>query len=59
MYFLGFSLLRLVSVHARIRIFEIFVRNEILSRVIVTNNAGSELDERVYLLLIHAASNHT
>jgi hypothetical protein len=29
----------------------------ILSRVLVTNNAGSGLDERVYLLLIHTTSN--
>jgi hypothetical protein len=31
----------------------------ILSRVLVTNNAGSGLDERVYLLLIHTTSNYT
>jgi hypothetical protein len=33
--------------------------NKVLSRVLVTNNAGSGLDERVYLLLIHTASNYT
>jgi hypothetical protein len=33
-------------------------RNLILSRVLVTNNAGSGLDERVYLLLIHTTSNY-
>jgi hypothetical protein len=32
---------------------------KILSHVLVTNNAGSELDERVYLLLIHTTSNHS
>jgi hypothetical protein len=31
----------------------------ILSRALVTNNAGSGLDERVYLLLIHTISNYT
>jgi hypothetical protein len=30
-----------------------------MSRVLVTNNAGSELDERVYLLLIYPTSNYT
>jgi hypothetical protein len=36
-------------------------RNEynILSLVLVTNNAGSGLDERDYLLLIHTTSNYT
>jgi hypothetical protein len=33
--------------------------NNILSRVLVTNNVGSGLDERVYLLLIHTSSNYT
>jgi hypothetical protein len=31
----------------------------ILLRVLVTNGEGSELDERVYLLLIHTTSNYT
>jgi hypothetical protein len=31
----------------------------ILSRVSVTNNAGYELEERIYLLLIYATSNYT
>jgi hypothetical protein len=31
----------------------------ILSRVLVTNNAGSGLDEWAYLLLIHTTSNYT
>jgi hypothetical protein len=31
----------------------------ILSFISVTNNAGSRLDERVYLLLIRATSNYT
>jgi hypothetical protein len=31
----------------------------ILPRVLVTNIAGSGLDERVYLLLIHTTSNYT
>jgi hypothetical protein len=31
----------------------------VLSRVLVTNNAGSGLDERVYLLPIHTTSNYT
>jgi hypothetical protein len=30
-----------------------------LSCVLVTNNAGSGLDEQVYLLLIHNTSNYT
>jgi hypothetical protein len=30
-----------------------------LSRVLVTNNVGSGLDERVYLLLTHTTSNYT
>jgi hypothetical protein len=30
-----------------------------LSRVLVTNNAGYGLDERVYLLLIHTTNNDT
>jgi hypothetical protein len=31
---------------------------KILSRVSVTNNAGSGLDERVYLLLMYTISNY-
>jgi hypothetical protein len=31
---------------------------DILSRVLVTNNAGSGLDERVYLLLVRTTSNY-
>jgi hypothetical protein len=31
----------------------------LLSSIFVTNNAGSGLDERVYLLLTHTTSNHT
>jgi hypothetical protein len=31
----------------------------ILSRVLVTNNEGSGLDERVYLRLIHTTNNYT
>jgi hypothetical protein len=31
----------------------------ILSRVLVSNNAGPGLEERVYLLHIHTTSNHT
>jgi hypothetical protein len=31
----------------------------ILPRVLVTNNAGSGSDERIYLLLIHTTSNYT
>jgi hypothetical protein len=37
-----------------------FIANrKILSRVLVINNAGSGLEEPVYLLLIHTASNYT
>jgi hypothetical protein len=57
----------LVGVHGRIQILlgllyvalETFLRNKILSRVLVTNNAGSGLDERDYLPLIHTTSNYT
>jgi hypothetical protein len=31
----------------------------LLSRVLVTNNAGSGMDEQIYLLLIHTTSNNT
>jgi hypothetical protein len=39
---------------------KLFLNNHVymLSRVLVTNNAGSGLDERVYLLLIHTTSNY-
>jgi hypothetical protein len=37
---------------------KVFLLN-ILSLVLVTNNARSGLDERVYLLLIHSTSNYT
>jgi hypothetical protein len=35
------------------------ISKSIMSRVGVTNNAGSGLDERVYLLLILTTSNYT
>jgi hypothetical protein len=34
------------------------MRKNVLSRVLVTNNAGSGLDERDYLLLIHTTNNY-
>jgi hypothetical protein len=35
------------------------MKYNLFSRELVTNNAGSRLDERAYLLLIHTTSNYT